>query len=55
MYYAAETLADAVLREDAAAAREAWALGADSYNSYFTVVNRSIAPKVGEKFDMLRV
>ena len=30
---------------------EAWKFGQDSWNSYFQVVNRSISPKVGEKFE----
>ena len=31
-------------------AREAWAFGRDSWNSYFQVVNDSISTKVGDKF-----
>ncbi|KAL7555476.1 hypothetical protein ACA910_009876 [Epithemia clementina (nom. ined.)] len=30
---------------------EAWEFGRDSWNSYFQVVNRSISPKVGDKFE----
>ena len=35
-------------------ALDAWALGVDSYNSYFTVVNPRIVPKVGEQFAPVR-
>lgn len=37
-------------REDAL---RIWEFGKDSWNSYFQVVNRSITPKVGDKFELI--
>ena len=41
----------AIEERDIAKSIEAWKFGKDSWNSYFQVVNRSISPKVGEKFE----
>jgi hypothetical protein len=48
--YAHERIAAALSDGDADTALAAWMFGRDSWNSYFTVVNRSVVPKVGDKF-----
>ncbi len=59
-YYINETafslreIADALKRNDIVRAKAAWDFGADSWNSYFTIVNNAIVPKVGEKFDLIQ-
>lgn len=53
-HYATEEVVKAFLEgDDTARALDAWALGVDSYNSYFTIVNKAIVPKVGEPFPRL--
>ncbi|KAL7526774.1 hypothetical protein ACHAWF_001907 [Thalassiosira exigua] len=51
--FATRELAKAVDERDAAAALGLWEFGKDSWNSYFSIVNRSISPKVGDKFEMI--
>ena len=46
-------LAKAIDERDTATALGLWEFGKDSWNSYFAIVNRSISPKVGDKFDMI--
>lgn len=48
--YASEQIAVAIQRRDAIKALQAWEFGRDSWNSYFKIVNRSIVPKMGDKF-----
>ena len=53
--YAHRTIAQALSSSSSAnndmnLAWQAWLFGKDSWNSYFQVVNRSISPKVGDKF-----
>lgn len=48
--FALREIADALRVNDMDRARGAWEFGADSWNSYFTIVNNAIVPKVGEKF-----
>ena len=53
--YAHRTIAQALSsssssNNDMNLAWQAWLFGKDSWNSYFQVVNRSISPKVGDKF-----
>lgn len=49
-HFAAQEMAAAIAAQDSTRALQAWEFGKDSWNSYFQVVNRSIVPKVGEKF-----
>lgn len=46
-------ITDALKSGDVERAAAAWEFGADSWNSYFTIVNNAIVPKVGEKFVMI--
>lgn len=58
-YYINETafsmreIANALKVNDVERAQAAWRFGADSWNSYFTILNNAIVPKVGEKFEMI--
>lgn len=49
-HQAHRVLQDAIATRDIQRAVGAWEFGRDSWNSYFQVVNRSISPKVGDKF-----
>ncbi len=51
--YALDLLASAAKKGDGPAAVAAWLFGRDSWNSYLSVVNRAIVPKVGEPFETL--
>lgn len=51
--YAMKELARAIDERDAAAAMGLWEFGKDSWNSYLSIINRSISPKVGDKFEMI--
>ncbi|KAL7535494.1 hypothetical protein ACHAXR_007951 [Thalassiosira sp. AJA248-18] len=51
--FATKELAKAIDERDTATALGLWEFGKDSWNSYLSIVNRSISPKVGEKFEML--
>lgn len=50
-HYASTELSDAILNRDILRAIQAWEFGRDSWNSYFKVINPSISPKVGDKFE----
>lgn len=52
-HFAAQEMAAAIAEQDSTRALQAWEFGKDSWNSYFQVVNRSIVPKVGEKFQVI--
>ena len=44
----------AAMRErNASRAYAAWEFGRDSFNSYLSVINRAIVPKVGDKFELI--
>ena len=49
-YFATQQIRAAVEARDADRALAAWEFGKDSFNSYFTILNRSIVEKVGDKF-----
>ena len=51
--YATKELARAIDDRDTATALGLWEFGKDSWNSYLSIVNRSISPKVGDKFEMI--
>mmetsp|Transcript_22258 Transcript_22258/g.36153 ORF Transcript_22258/g.36153 Transcript_22258/m.36153 type:complete len:286 (-) Transcript_22258:52-909(-) len=51
--FATKELARAIEERDVAAALGLWEFGRDSWNSYLAIVNRSISPKVGDKFEMI--
>lgn len=51
--FATRELARAIDERDAAAASGLWEFGRDSWNSYLSIVNRSIGPKVGDMFEMM--
>ncbi|KAL1530499.1 hypothetical protein AB1Y20_001400 [Prymnesium parvum] len=51
--FALELLEKAAAEGDVTEAQLAWDFGKDSWNSYLTVVNRAIVPKVGEKFQQI--
>ena len=53
-HFASRTMADAIEQRDTQQARAAWELGRDSWNSYFQIVNKSISPKVGDKFELIQ-
>lgn len=48
--FAMKEIGMALKANDVRRANAAWRFGADSWNSYFTIVNNAIVPKVGEKF-----
>jgi hypothetical protein len=52
-HYASQQMLAAVEKRDIVRAIQAWEFGKDSWNSYFQIVNRSIVPKVGEKFEQI--
>ncbi|GKY96524.1 hypothetical protein MPSEU_000612000 [Mayamaea pseudoterrestris] len=52
-HFASSTLVKAMREKNSQQARAAWEFGRDSWNSYFQVVNRSISPKVGDKFEAI--
>ena len=51
--YATKELARAIDDRDTATALGLWEFGKDSWNSYLSIVNRSISPKVGDKVEMI--
>ena len=51
--FATKEVAAAVEARDLERARAAWDFGRDSWNSYLTIVNRQITPKVGDKFELI--
>ena len=54
-FFAVGELATAVRRGDGPAARSAWLLARDSWNSLLAVENRAVASKVGTKFELVTV
>ena len=51
--YALKMIREATAKRDVALARAGWDFGRDSWNSYLSVVNPSIVPKVGEPFELV--
>lgn len=51
--FATKELASAIDKRDLNTALGLWDFGKDSWNSYLSIVNRAISPKVGDKFEML--
>lgn len=51
--FAIKELAKAIDERDATTALGLWEFGKDAWNSYNSIVNRSIVPKVGDKFEMI--
>lgn len=52
--FSMKEIANAVRAKDITRAQSAWDFGADSWNSYFTIINNAIVPKVGEKFAFIQ-
>jgi hypothetical protein len=52
--FATKEIASAIKSKDLERAVGAWEFGKDSWNSYFTIVNKAILPKVGDKFILIR-
>jgi hypothetical protein len=48
--FAVDEITRAMEGRDLQRAIDAWVFGRDSFNSYFTVVNKAIVPKVGDPF-----
>ena len=51
--FAINELEIAVYARNKGRAKAAWDFGRDSFDSYLTIVNRQITPKVGDKFDLI--
>ena len=51
--FATKELAQAIEQRDLDMAMGFWEFGKDSWNSYISIVNRSISPKVGDKFEVI--
>lgn len=51
--FATNEIRVAILVEDRERAVAAWNFGRDSWNSYLSIVNRAIVPKVGDKFEAI--
>jgi hypothetical protein len=51
--FATKELSLAIETKDRNRALAAWEFGRDSWNSYFTIVNRQINDKVGDKFELI--
>ena len=51
--FATQELSRALADRDIGRAKAAWQFGKDSWNSYLTIVNPAIVPKVGDKFELL--
>jgi hypothetical protein len=51
--FATRELSKAVANHDIERATAAWQFGKDSMNSYLTIINRAIVPKVGDKFNLI--
>lgn len=52
-HFSSGELASAIRARDLPRALRTWEFGRDSWNSYFQVVNRTISPKVGDKFEAI--
>lgn len=51
--FALRQLGKAIEERDVDTSLALWEFGKDSWNSYLSIVNRSISPKVGDKFQMI--
>jgi hypothetical protein len=51
--FAIQELGNAINERDVNRALALWEFGRDSWNSYSSIVNRAIVPKVGDKFEIL--
>lgn len=51
--FATTELAKAIEDQDKEKSLGLWNFGMDSWNSYLSIVNRAISPKVGDKFEMI--
>lgn len=51
--FATNEIATALRAKDITRARAAWEYGRDSWNSYFTIVNKAIVSKVGDQFTLI--
>jgi hypothetical protein len=51
--FATKEIGLAIDAQDLERANGAWSYGRDSWNSYFTLVNRQITPKVGDRFELV--
>ena len=51
--FSTKEITNALQAKDVERAIAAWEFGRDSWNSYFTIVNKAIVPKVGDKFSMI--
>jgi hypothetical protein len=51
--FALNGLAKSIDERDVATSLSLWEFGKDSFNSYLVILNRSISPKVGDKFDLV--
>lgn len=51
--FAIRELEKAIEERDISTALSLWEFGRDSWNSYSSIVNRAIVPKVGDKFEMI--
>ena len=51
--FALEGLAKSIDERDTATSLALWEFGKDSFNSYLSILNRSITPKIGDKFDLV--
>jgi hypothetical protein len=52
-HFAAGEIAAAIQSQDVERALDVYSYGKDAWNSYILVVNRSISPKMGEKFELI--
>lgn len=50
--FATKELARAIDEREVSTTLELWEFGKDSWNSSLSIVNRSISPNFGEKFEM---
>ncbi|KAL7445218.1 hypothetical protein ACHAXM_011898 [Skeletonema potamos] len=51
--FALNGLAKSIDERDAETSLSLWEFGKDNFNSYLSILNRSISPKVGDKFDLV--
>ena len=54
IHFATKEISNALQEKDIERAIGAWEFGRDSWNSYFTIVNKAIVPKVGDKFSLIQ-
>lgn len=51
--FALDGLAKSIEARDVATSLALWEFGKDSFNSYLSILNRSISPKIGDKIDLV--